>query len=115
MTTAKAAKAQAGLIKGVIAGRRKGLELMLANPKEAGEILAPIFKTDAAVLEKVIINLRDNGTSDGFPYWSKGSVDMVPLQNVVDGALLTSELTETFDPSSIVYTSFLPDNLKPKK
>ncbi len=37
------------LARGIIAGRRKGLDFMLQNPKEAGEILSPIFKTDAAV------------------------------------------------------------------
>jgi NitT/TauT family transport system substrate-binding protein len=115
LTTAKAAKEKPELIKGIIAARRKGLDFMLKNPAEASQILSPIFKTDAKVLEKVIIGLRDNGSTDGFPYWSQGSIDMVPLRNAVAGGLLTGELTETFDPAAIIDTSFLPDDLKPKK
>ena len=115
LTTAKMAKEKPEMLKGIIAARRKGLEFMLKNPGEAAQLLSPIFKTDAAVLEKVIINLRDNGASEGFPYWSQGSIEMVPLRNAVAGALLTGELTETFDPTPIIDVSFLPEDLKPKK
>lgn len=115
LTTAKAAKEKPELIKGILAGRRKGLDFMLKNPAEASVILSPIFKTDAKVLEKVIIGLRDNGATDGFPYWSQGSIEMVPLKNAVAGALLTGELTENFDPTVFIDTSFLPEDLKPKK
>ena len=115
LTTAKAAKEKPEIIKGILAARRKGLDFMLKNPAEAAVILSPIFKTDAKVIEKVIIDLRDRGSSDGFPYWSPGSIDMIPLKNAVAGALLTGELTETFDPTPLIDTSFLPDDLKPKK
>ena len=115
LTTAKMAKEKPEMLKGIIAARRKGLEFMLKNPGEAAQLLSPIFKTDAAVLEKVIISLRDNGASEGFPYWSQGSIEMVPLRNAVAGALLTGELTETFDPTPIIDVSFLPEDLKPKK
>jgi len=67
------------------------------------------------ILEKVIIKLRDNGSTDGFAYWSPGNIDMVPLRNAVAGALLTGELTETFDPTAIIDASFLPEDLKAKK
>jgi hypothetical protein len=40
---------------------------------------------------------------------------MVPLRNAVSGALLTGELTETFDPTAIIDESFLPGDLKTKK
>jgi hypothetical protein len=87
---------------------------MLKNPAEAAQILSPIFKTDAQILEKVIIKLRDNGSTDGFAYWSPRNIDMVPLRNAVAGALLTGE-TETFDPTAIIDVSFLPQDLKAKK
>ena len=115
LTTAKTAREKPELLKGIISARRKGLDFMLKNPAEAAQLLSPIFKTDAAVLEKVIVNLRDNGSSEGFSYWSQGNIEMVPLRNAVAGALLTGELTETFDPSAIIDYSFLPDDLKPKK
>jgi NitT/TauT family transport system substrate-binding protein len=115
LTTAKMAKEKPELLKGILAARRKGLEFMLKNPAEAAQILSPIFKTDAQILEKVIIKLRDNGSTDGFAYWSPGNIDMVPLRNAVSGALLTGELTETFDPTAIIDESFLPGDLKTKK
>ncbi|MCO5089640.1 ABC transporter substrate-binding protein [Bosea sp. (in: a-proteobacteria)] len=115
LTTVKAAGANPDVLKAIIAGRRKGLDFMLKNPKEAGELLAPIFKVDAKVLENVIINLRDNGSTDGFSYWSEGQIDLTPLKNAVNGALLTGELTETFDTESMIDRSFLPDDLKAKK
>ncbi len=112
LTTAKVAKESPRLLTAILAARRKGLEFMLKNPKEASVLLSPIFRTPPEVLEKVIVNLRDNGGTDGFGYWSDGRIDQVPLKNAVEGALMTGELTESFDPTPLIDKSFLPPDLR---
>ena len=88
---------------------------MLENPKEASEILAKTWKVDAPILEKVIVQLRDQGSVNGVAYWGEGKIELPALENILEGAMTTGEITEAFDVRKVIDESFLPDDLKSKK
>lgn len=115
ITTAKAAKEQPEFLRGIILARRKAVVFMLANTKESAQILAPIYKIDAAVIEKVIIDIRDNGSVGGIPFWGPGDINVATIETTLEGARTTGEITEAFDVRTIIDESFLPADLKSKK
>lgn len=112
LTTGKFARENPQVLRGIMAGRRKGVEFLLANPKESAEILAPIYKQTAAVIEQVIINLRDHGTVDGVAYWGLGDIKVKPIENILEGAMTTGEITESYNFRALLDDSFLPADLK---
>lgn len=115
LTTAKAAKERPEVLKGILAARREALNWMLKNPKESADILTKAWKVDAAILEKVIVQLRDKGAVDKVAYWGQGNIELKALENMLEGAMTTGEITEAFDVRKIVDESFLPADLKSKK
>jgi NitT/TauT family transport system substrate-binding protein len=115
LTTVKAAKEKPELIRGILAARREALDWMLKNPKESAEILTKAWKVDAAILENVIIQLRDNGAVDKVSYWGQGNIELKALENILEGAMTTGEITEAFDVRAIIDESFLPADLRSKK
>lgn len=115
LTTVKAAKEKPEVIRGILAARREALDWMLKNPKESSEILTKAWKVDAAILENVIIQLRDNGAVDKVAYWGQGNIELKALENILEGAMTTGEITEAFDVRTIIDESFLPADLRSKK
>jgi NitT/TauT family transport system substrate-binding protein len=115
LTTAKVAKERPDVLKGILAARREALAWMLKNPKESSEILTKAWKVDAAILEKVIVQLRDHGAVDKVAYWGEGKIELKALENMLEGAMTTGEITEAFDVRKIIDESFLPADLRSKK
>ncbi len=115
LTSAKAASDRPEVLKGILAARREALKWMLENPKEASDILSKVWKVDAPILEKVIVQLRDHGAVDNVAYWGQGNIELPALENMLEGAMTTGEITETFDVRKIIDESFLPADLRSKK
>lgn len=115
LATAKAIKEQPEVLRGILAARRKAVEFMLANPAEASQIIGPTFKLEPALVEKIIVELKDHGAVDGVPYWGLGDIKIKLLENILEGALLTGEITEAYDFRPLIDERFLPDDLKTKK
>jgi NitT/TauT family transport system substrate-binding protein len=98
-------KKNPGIIKAIIAARRKGVEFILKNPAEAGEIMARQYKMPADVAKAAINNiLAAKGT-----YWSTGRLDYEGMNAMLSGLTLVKAVEPgPFDWNKIVDESQLP-------
>lgn len=114
ITTTKAAAKRPNDVKCVINARRKGVEFMYANPKEAARIIAKAYKMEEDVIEKAVTNLI-NGSVDGVPYWGPGRFHYEGMNNMLRAQRMVGAVKGDVDWSKMVDESFLPDDLKTKK
>jgi NitT/TauT family transport system substrate-binding protein len=93
------------VIKAIIAARRKGVEFIVKNPAEAGEIMAKHYKMPADVAKTAINEiLASKGT-----YWSTGKLDYEGMNNMLSGLQLVKAIEPgPFDWAKIVDESQLP-------
>ena len=90
-----------------------GAEFMHANPKEAAQIIASVYKMEPAVIENAI---RQTGaTVDGITYWGPGRINYKGLDNMIRAQKLVGAVKGDVDWSKIVDESFLPEDLRSKK
>jgi NitT/TauT family transport system substrate-binding protein len=86
---------------------------MKANPKEAAQIIASVYKMEPAVIENAI---RQTGvTVDGVSYWGPGGINYKGLDNMIRAQKLVGAIKGDVDWSKIVDESFLPENLRSRK
>ncbi|WP_353153957.1 ABC transporter substrate-binding protein [Pollutimonas bauzanensis] len=98
-------------IKAIIEGRRKGVEYLLKNPEESGDILAKHYKMDPKIA-KLAIN--DILSSKG-EYWSTGKLDYEGMNAMLKGLQLVKAVEPgPFDWSAIVDESLLPADQRSK-
>lgn len=98
-------KKNPGIIKAIIAARRKGVEFILKNPAEAGDILARQYKMPPEVAKAAINDiLAAKGT-----YWSTGKLDYEGMNTMLAGLTLVKAVEPgPFDWGKIVDESQLP-------
>jgi NitT/TauT family transport system substrate-binding protein len=98
-------KKNPGVIKAIIAARRKGVDFIVKNPAEAGDIMAKHYKMPAAIAKMAINDiLASKGT-----YWSPGKLDYDGMNNMLGGLILVKAVEPgPFDWSKIVDESQLP-------
>ncbi len=114
VTTGEAAATKGDFIRGILRGRRKAVEFMSAHPDEAADIVAKAYNLDVEVAKSTIHNLVAPSKS-GVPYWSAGNFDFAGMDRMIRAQKLVGALSGDVDWSKIVDTSFLTDDLKPKK
>ncbi len=114
VTTAEAAATKGDFIRAIIRGRRKAVAFMSEHPDEAADIVAKAYNLDVEVAKSTIRNLVAPSKS-GVPYWSGGNFDIAGMDRMIRAQKLVGALSGDVDWSKIVDTSFLPDDLKPKK
>lgn len=108
------AEANPEKVRGIIAARRRAVEFMHENPKKAAEDISKHFNLPADVIEKVIIDLMENGTVDGVPYWGPGNIQYVSLKNLVHAMKLIGAFEGEIDWDALVDESYLPEDLRSK-
>jgi NitT/TauT family transport system substrate-binding protein len=113
ITTAKAMKERPDAIRGLLRARRKAVEFMKSNPKEAAEIIASVYKMDVPVIAKAIQNT--GVVVDGVPYWGPGNLQYRGMDNMIRAQKLVGAVKGDVDWSKLVDESFLPNDLKSKK
>jgi NitT/TauT family transport system substrate-binding protein len=114
VTTGEAAATKGDFIRAILRGRRKAVEFMSAHPDEAADIVAKAYNLDVEVAKSTIHNLVAPSKS-GVPYWSAGNFDFAGMDRMIRAQELVGALSGDVDWSKIVDTSFLADDLKPKK
>jgi NitT/TauT family transport system substrate-binding protein len=114
VTTAEAAATKGDFIRAILRGRRKAVDFMSAHPDEAAEIAAKAYNLDLDVAKSTINNLIAPSKS-GVPYWGHGNFDFAGMDRMIRAQKLVGALTGDVDWSKIVDTSFLTDDLKPRK
>ena len=81
---------------------------------EAADIVAKAYNLDVEVAKSTIHNLVAPSKS-GVPYWSAGNFDFAGMDRMIRAQKLVGALSGDVEWSKIVDTSFLADDLKPKK
>ena len=113
VTTTKAMKEHGDTLRAIIRARRRGVEFMKANPKEAAQIIATVYKMEPSVIENAI---RQTGvTVEGVSYWGPGGINYKGLDNMIRAQKLVGAIKGDVDWSKIVDESFLPEDLRTKK
>lgn len=106
ITTGDFAKSSPAKLKGIIEGRRKGVDFIYANPEEAGKIFAKAYNMDEALGIRAVRNMIE------VKYWGRGDLDLKAMDNMVEGLRIIGEVDGPMDWSKLVDSSFLPDDLK---
>ena len=115
VTTGAAAKSNGDFIRGVIRARRKAVEFMYANPKEAAVIIAKAYSLDVPVAEATVRNLLASEKKGGVPYWGPGDIRIDTMDNMIRAQTLVGAMKGAADWSKLIDEQFLPDDLKTKK
>src|SRR5215472_15096172 len=114
VTTGEAAATKGDFIRAILRGRRKAVAFMSEHPDEAADIVAKVYNLDVEVVKSTIHNLVAPSKS-GVPYWNAGSFDFAGMDRMIRAQKLVGALSGDVDWGKIVDTSFLVDDLNPKK
>lgn len=101
VTTSEFVKSSPQKIRAIIDGRRKGVEFIYQNPKEAAAIIAKVYGTDPVVMEEAVANMAKAR------YWSTGELDYPGMNAMSGGLKLMGVIQDTPDWSKLIDTSFL--------
>lgn len=115
VTTGAAAASRGDFIRAILRGRRKAVDFMYAHPDDAAAIVAKVYNLDLAVAKAAVTNLVTSHTKSGVHYWGEGQFDLDGMNRMIRAQKLVGALSGDVDWAKIVDTSFLPDDLKPKK
>jgi len=73
ITSADAKVEKRAFILGVLKARRKAVEYIHEHPADAAAIIAAVYKTEPAIIERVIGRIIESERAKGEPYWDTGS------------------------------------------
>lgn len=105
VTTSEFAKSNGAKLKAIVAGRRKGVEFVKANPKEAAAIAAKYYNLSPELLETAIKNMV------AVDYWSLGRFEIDGMTNMANGLRVIGELDGPVNWEKLIDRSFLPQDL----
>ena len=111
VTTAAAMATRGDFIRAVIRARRNAVELMHANPDEAGDIVAKHYNLDRDVARSAVHNLTASRTQ-GIPYWGSGQFHLDGMKRMVEVQRMVGALSGDIDIGKMIDTRFLPDDIK---
>lgn len=114
ITTERTAKTRPDFLKGMLSARRKAVEFMAANPKEAAALIAADYKVTPEVAEDVIVQMMKPATSLKIPHWGPGRIYVETLDNLIAAQKLLGHDASKVDWTKIVDQSFLPEDLRTK-
>lgn len=106
VTTAEFARKEPAKLRAIIEGRRKGVEFIYANPKEAAAIFAKAYNLKPEVAEAAIGNMA------GLKYWSPGNFDLKGMNEFVRGLRIIGEVQGDVPWDKLIDRSFLPADLR---
>jgi NitT/TauT family transport system substrate-binding protein len=101
VTTAEFARANADTLRALIKARKRGVEFIYANPKEAADIVAKHYEIDPALALRAINNLIP------LKYWGTGEFDLAAMNNMIGGLRIIGEVKGDVDWDKFVDASFL--------
>lgn len=107
VTTAAFAAAHPDTVKAIVAGRRRGVDALYADPAEAARITAAAYgNLDPTVAEAAIRNMAAAKT------WSPGDFEIANFDRMAEGLQLIGELTGPPDWKTLLDDRFLPADLR---
>lgn len=105
-------KSHPEIIRGIISARRKGVEFVRANPKEAATSMAREYKIPPAQAQSAIETVLNAKSV----YWSRGEFDYEGMEVMLKGLQLVKAIPEgPFDWKTVIDESYLPSDLRSAK
>jgi len=101
VTTSEFAKAHPDKVKAIIEGRRRGVEFIYQNPKEAALIVAKAYSFDPVVMEEAMIAMAKS------KYWSAGELDLAGMNAMAEGLKITGAIDGPPNWNKLIDRSFL--------
>ena len=101
VTTAEFARSNPEKVRAIVAARRKGVDFIYANPKEASAIVAKEYGMDGKIVEESLANLI------ALKYWSAGELDIDGMNAMVKGLQLVGDISGPVDWNALIDRSFL--------
>ena len=114
VTTANMAAEKGDFIRAVIRARRKAVEFMIANPDEAGDIVAKHYNLSPEVARSAVRNLVSSKTQ-GVEYWGSGQINMEGLKRMIEIQKSLGAIPAEADVTKMVDTQFLPEDIRKPK
>ena len=114
VTTANMAAEKGDFIRAVIRARRKAVEFMIANPDEAGDIVAKHYNLSPEVARSAVRNLVSSKTQ-GVEYWGSGQINMEGLKRMIEIQKSLGAIPAEADVTKMVDTQFLPEDIRQPK
>jgi len=112
VTTGEAAESKGDFISAVLRARRRAVEFIYENPKEAAKLIAPEYNLEVDVTEEILVSLIESTETAGEPYWGPGDIRYGPMDNMIQIQKDVGALEGEVDWAELVDESFLPDDLK---
>lgn len=112
VTTGEAAESKGDFISAVLRARRRAVEFIYENPKEAAKLIAPEYNLEVDVTEEILVSLIESTATAGEPYWGPGDIRYGPMDNMIQIQKDVGALEGEVDWAELVDESFLPDDLK---
>ena len=106
VTTEEFAKEGAAKLKGIIEGRREGVQFIAQHPDEAAEIVAKMYNGDPALYKTVFKHFNE------IHYWSEGKLDLESMNRMVEGLQIVGKQKGPVDWSKLIDPQFLPPDLR---
>lgn len=106
VTTEDYAKEGAAKLRGIIEGRREGVQFITEHPEEAAAIVAKAYNGDPALY--TIVFKRFNAIH----YWSEGKLSRESMDRMVEGLQIVGKQNGPVDWSKVIDASFLPSDLR---
>jgi NitT/TauT family transport system substrate-binding protein len=101
VTTSEFAKAHPQKVKAIIEGRRRGVEFIYQNPKEAALIVAKAYSFDPVVMEEAMVAMAKS------KYWSAGELDLAGMNAMAEGLKITGAIDSPPNWNKLIDHSFL--------
>ena len=108
VTTSDYLKEDPAKLKAILAGRRDGVDYIIAHPDEAADITARAYNGESALYRKVFHHFLD------IKYWSDGRIDPKAMDMMVEGLQIVGKQNGPVDWSKVVDQSLLPADLQTK-
>lgn len=106
VTTEDYAREGAAKLKGIIEGRREGVQFIMQHPDEAAEIVAKAYHGDPKLYKAVFKNFV------AIHYWSEGKLDHDSMNRMVEGLQIVGKQKGNVDWSKVEDPQFLPPDLR---
>ena len=101
VTTSEFAKAHPDKVKAIIEGRRRGVEFIYQNLKEAALIVAKAYSFDPVVMEEAMVAMAKS------KYWSAGELDLAGMNAMAEGLKITGAIDGPPNWNKLIDRSFL--------
>lgn len=111
VTTGEGAAKHGDFIRAVLRARRRAVEYIYFNPKEAAKLIAPEYKLDVAIVEEILLKLVSSTGTGGVPYWGPGDIRIGPMDAMIAAQKDVGAIKGEADWAKLIDESFLPKDL----